>query len=241
MIKKDTPQTLLSGWIRRGIINRALNELFGVNLFVMVWGLQTTPWERALYVLVSEAVTVFWSGLGESVLIRAFIMRHYTRILWSLVILDNILLPVFVASPYWYLIIFTLLFDGLYFLAFVTMQDEVKEVLLTEPNARNSYNARKNKAIGIGSILGCLLSMVIPVASWGVIPMIILMIFVAFSCVVNTYRIFRRTTVYMKANDLEFHCSKQTPESGASIKSDILNLINPVKYLQFLREIFTRV
>lgn len=196
--------SLLSGWVLRGGINFALTSILNVNLFVAVWGTDTTVFQRAAYAVLADAVSCVWSAFGESQGVRAFIMRNYLRLHWSLIIADIALFPIFVISPYLYLIIFTVLCDGFWELAFMTMQNEVRETLLTNANARNSYLARAHKAMCAGSIAGAILAALFPLVEWGVWWMVCGWVVCSLLCGVMTTAIFLRTKRFMAEKKLVF-------------------------------------
>lgn len=205
-------QALLNGWAFRGFVNCTLNALIGVNLFVAVWGDATTPIQRAMYMVIADAVGVAWAAFGENKALRSWIMNHYTALLWGMCLADMFLWPIYLKNPYVYLIIFTVLFDGMWGLMFMTMTNEVREALITDPNKRNSFSARMSKVKGAGCVVGGLLSMVIPICEWGPWAMIGGFIVCGFGCAAMTTCVFGKTLKYMKAEGLEFHCCKPEAE-----------------------------
>lgn len=198
--------SLLNGWMFRAFINSMLNSLVGVNLFVAVWGGNTSPIERSSYMIVSEFIAMVAAQFGESVVLRAWIMRNYLKLLWGLVLADCFLWSIYFHSPYMYLIIYTVLFDGVWHLMFMTSGNEIKEVLVSSANRRTSYNARLNKMFSAGSIVGGLLSIVLPICEWGSWAMIAGFVVCGFGCAIMTSQIFYRTRVYMRDNNLDFPC-----------------------------------
>lgn len=205
-------ESILNGWLWRRVINGTLCAVISVNLFVMVWGGETTPADRALFLILEDAICMVWMSFGESTRIRGWLMSNYLRSLWSLVFIDILLMPVFLYSAYAYMIVTILLVDGIYMLMFKTLVGEIKETFLENPNARNSYMAKSDKMSFAGHITGGVLSMFVPLAEMGVLWMMGGMVICSVSCAVINTLAMRRTLKYMRENDLQFHCVKKEAE-----------------------------
>lgn len=164
-------ESILNGWLWRRVINGTLLAIISVNLFVIVWGGETTPADRALFLILEDAVCMVWMSFGESTRIRGWLMSNFLSSLWSLVLIDLLLMPVFLYSAYAYMIISILLIDGVYMLMFKTLSGEIKETFLENANDRNSYMAKSEKMSFFGHISGGVLSMLVPLSEMGILWM----------------------------------------------------------------------
>lgn len=195
---------LLDGWVLRTAINSFLNNFIMVNLFVAVWGGETTVFQRAVVAILMESIGVLWAGIGESRNMRRFVMTHFIALLWISSIIDLVITPVYFYSPYIYFIVFIISLDGIYNLLFMTSTNEVREVLIANPNDRNSYIPRLSKVRGIAGIIGAIVTMFAPISEWGNWWMfggiIVCIIFTSLTTTVMLCR----TRKYMKENNLVF-------------------------------------
>lgn len=195
---------LLDGWVLRTAINSFLNYFIMVNLFVAVWGGETTVFQRAVVAILMESMGVLWSGIGESRDIRRFVMVHFVALLWVSSVIDLCITPIYFYSAYAYFIVFVIALDGIYNLLFMTATNEVREVLITNPNERNSYIPRLAKVRGVAGIIGAIVTMFMPLSEWGHWWMFGGIILCITGTSLTTTFMMCKTRTYMKVNNLVF-------------------------------------
>lgn len=201
-------QKLLDGWVIRAGINSFLNSFVMVNLFVAVWGGETTVFQRAVVAILMESVGVFWSGVGESRNVRKFVMTNFICILWISAAVDLLLTPLYFYSAYIYFVIFIISLDGVYSLLFLTSTNDVREVLILDANARNSYIPRVNKVRGVANISGAVITILFPISEWNTWWMFSAIMLCVIGTTLTTTIIFRKTIRYMKQTNLLFPCQQ---------------------------------
>lgn len=199
---------LLDGWVLRAGINSFLNGFVMVNLFVSIWGGETTVFQRAVVAILMESIGVFWNGIGESKTTRNFVMTNFICILWISAVIDILITPLYFYSPYGYFIVFLILLDGIYSLLFMTSTNEIREVLIPDANDRNSYIPRVNKVRGVANIIGAVATMFLPISEWNKLWMFCAIIICIVFTSTTTTVIMRKTLKYMNTENLIFPSQK---------------------------------
>ncbi|MBD5585290.1 MAG: hypothetical protein HDQ88_09430 [Clostridia bacterium] len=197
---------ILDTWLWRRTFNTAICNLISVNLFVLVWAGETTPYMRAIFAITADIVAMLWCGVGESKSVRQWIIKNYFFIHISLVLLDISISPILLYSPYIYMLTMMIVLDGIFMLAYTTLQNELREALIIDPSKRISYSQKSMRFHYMGAIVGACATFIIPIADYGIYYMLASTIVVSILCACMTLYAYIKTKKYMDKENIQFTC-----------------------------------